>query len=216
MVFSAFLFANHTEAQFRISVHSNNNGQGWGSAGNYQSAYYYLPEIDTYYDIPQRRFIYFNGSNWISDTQLPYAYSNYDLNNGYKVAINEPRPYLHADRYRQQYSQYYNAYQRRIGGIGSAQNYPGYPDYRYDNGRRPNQRYENNRYNNNDRFKRGRENQNFDNKRNENGNNERFNNRGNVFGNYGYQKNRGIFGKGTRRGNNERDEEDDDDEDEDD
>ncbi len=210
MVFSAFLFTSHAEAQFRMNINLINGRPGWGLPGNYQGDYYYLPEIDTYYDIQQRRFIYSNGSNWISDSQLPEAYSDYDLYNGYKVAINEPRPYLHADWYRQQYNQYYNTYQRRVG-IGSGQNFPGYPDYRYDNGRRPNQRYENNRNTNNDRFNRGRENQNFDNKRNENGNNERFNNRGNVFSNYGPAKNRRVYGQSSRRGNNEREDEDDDD-----
>jgi hypothetical protein len=46
-------------------------------------------------------------------SSLPYAYRNYDLNRGYKVVVNEPRPYLRGNVYRTKYSNYYNNYQRQ-------------------------------------------------------------------------------------------------------
>lgn len=209
MVVGVFLFTNQAEAQVRVNVNLNIGRPSWGLPGNYPGDYYYMPEIDTYYDIPQRQFIYFDGRGWVYASELPYMYSDYDLYNGYKVVINEPRPYLHADIYRQRYNRYYNTYHPRVI-IGSRQNYPGYPVYnRHDNGRHEDEdeddRYENGRYNNNDRFNRGRENQHFDNKRNENDHNQRFDNRGDVFGNYGYSKNGKGHGNGKGRWKSEKD-----------
>ena len=155
MVVSAFLLTTRAEAQIRVNVDLNNGRPSWGLPGNHSGDYYYLPEIDSYYDIPGRQFIYSDGRNWIHASQLPYAYRDYNLFGGYKVLINEPRPYLLADAYRQKYSRYYNTYRRPVivdPDHGYQNNYPNYPNNRND-------RYDRNRY------ERGRDNQHFDNKR---------------------------------------------------
>ena len=114
MVLGAILFNNNeTKAQVRIGVNINIGRPSWGVPGNYAGDYYYMPEIDTYYDIPRRQFIYFQGNNWVFASELPYAYRGYDLNRGYKVIVNEPRPYLRGNIYRNRYSNYYNNYQRQ-------------------------------------------------------------------------------------------------------
>jgi hypothetical protein len=113
MVMGAFLFFNETKAQVRIGVNINIGRPSWGVPGNYAGDYYYMPEIDTYYDIPHRQFVYFQGNDWVFASSLPYAYRNYDLNRGYKVVVNEPRPYLHGNVYRTKYSNYYNNYHRQ-------------------------------------------------------------------------------------------------------
>ena len=164
MVVTAFFFNTETKAQ--VSVHLNVNLGGrpnWGLPGNYSGNYYYLPEIDSYYDIPRRQFIYSDGVGWVYASELPYQFRDYDLFNGFKVVINEPMPYLHCQVYRERYNRYYNTYQRPVI---FANGYPNYPNNRYPINRYDNNRYENNRYNN-DQFNRGRENQHFDNKRRE-------------------------------------------------
>jgi hypothetical protein len=113
MVMGAILFNNETKAQVRIGVNVNIGRPSWGVPGNYAGDYYYMPEIDTYYDIPHRQFVYLQGNNWVFGSSLPYAYRNYDLNRGYKVVVNEPRPYLRGNVYRSRYSNYYNNYQRQ-------------------------------------------------------------------------------------------------------
>jgi hypothetical protein len=107
MVMCAFLFNNESKAQVRFGLNVNFGSRpSWGLADNYAGDYYYMPDIDTYYDIPHRQFIYYEGNNWVFASQLPYQYRNYDLNRGYKVAINEYKPYLHADVYRNRYGNY--------------------------------------------------------------------------------------------------------------
>jgi hypothetical protein len=158
MVVIAFLFTTQkTEAQVRLNVNLNVGRPSWGLPGNYSGDYYYLPEIDSYYDIPRHQFVYFDGRGWVYNQELPYQYRDYNLFGGYKVIVNEPRPYLHADVYRQRYSRYYNTY-RRPGNFGQG-NY----------GNR-NDRNDNNRYNNGGNGNRNnmdRNDQHFDNKRRE-------------------------------------------------
>ncbi len=81
------------------------------------------------------------GNDWITSSQLPYAYRDYDLNRGFKVAINENRPYMHGDVYRNRYSSYYNNYHRNDAMV---QRQGGYND-RFDNSRGRNDRFDNNR-----------------------------------------------------------------------
>src|SRR5690349_11852372 len=96
-----------TEAQLRVSVNLNIGTQPeWGPAGYDYAEYYYLPDIDVYYSVPQRQFIYFSNGRWVFGASLPYMYRSYNLYNSYKVVINEPRPYLRADVYRVKYARY--------------------------------------------------------------------------------------------------------------
>lgn len=110
VLFASVLFYNTTEAQVRLNVNVNIGRPAWGVPGNYAGDYYYLPEIDMYYNIPQRQFVYMDNGNWLFASELPYAYRGYDLYHGYKVVVNEPRPYLNYNVYRQRYNKYYNTY----------------------------------------------------------------------------------------------------------
>ena len=93
-------------AQIRISINANIVSQPvWGPTGYDYARYYYLPDIDAYYSIPNHTFVYLEGGNWVFGESLPDRF-HYDLYHGYKVVVNEPRPYLHADVYRTKYSQY--------------------------------------------------------------------------------------------------------------
>jgi hypothetical protein len=65
-----------------------------------------MPDIDVYYYVPRRQYVYLSGGRWIFAMSLPTRYRAYDLYTGYKVVINEPRPYLHADVYRVRYAPY--------------------------------------------------------------------------------------------------------------
>lgn len=98
----AALFASHAKAQ--VSVNVNIGAQpAWGPAGYNHVDYYYLPEVETYYYVPTRTFIYMNGNKWVKTKHLPARHRGYDLHRGRKVIINSPRPYLRHDNYRSQY-----------------------------------------------------------------------------------------------------------------
>ena len=167
LVVTAFFFSSDLTSQVRVNLNVNLGVRPtWGLPGNYSGDYYYLPEIDSYYDIPRHQFIYFDGFGWVFASALPYQFRDYDLYNGYKVVINEPRPYLNNQMYRQRYSRYYNTYQRPViysqghNNYSQNRNSNGFDNHHYGN-----QGNQSNRYGN-DPFNRGRENQQFDNKRN--------------------------------------------------
>lgn len=100
---------NDSSAQIRFGLNINIGIPTWIPGGPNQADYYYMPEIDAYYCIPQRQFIYMDEGNWVFSNGLPSWCNNYDLYRGYKVAIYEPRPYLHADRYREKYAREYRS-----------------------------------------------------------------------------------------------------------
>lgn len=78
----------------------------WGPAGYDYVDYYYLPDIETYYYVPKRQFIYLNNGRWIYSAGLPSRYRTYNLYNGYKVVLNAPKPYLQHATYKVKYAKY--------------------------------------------------------------------------------------------------------------
>jgi len=104
---ATIMMTNRAEAQVRFNVNVNIDSQPvWGPVGYDYAEYYYLPDIEAYYYVPRRQFIYFSGNRWIFSYSLPPRYRNYDLYSGYKVVLNEPRPFLHFDRDRRDYGRY--------------------------------------------------------------------------------------------------------------
>jgi hypothetical protein len=76
----------------QVSVNVNiGTPPSWGPVGYDDSRYYYLPDIDTYYDVTRSQYIYENSGKWVRDNRLPSRYRQYDLYDGYKVVINNYR-----------------------------------------------------------------------------------------------------------------------------
>jgi len=71
---------------------------------NSSDDYYYLPDVDAYYDVNDQCYYYYDGNDWISAAYLPGAYSNYDWRNSTRYEIRASRPYLHDDVYRSRYN----------------------------------------------------------------------------------------------------------------
>jgi hypothetical protein len=95
------------EATAQVSVNFNVGSQPlWGPVGYDRVDYYYVPDIDAYYYVPKKQFIYLDGPNWIFTPGLPGRFKSYDLYRGYKVVINDPTPYLHHDVYKKKYWHY--------------------------------------------------------------------------------------------------------------
>lgn len=103
LILSGLMFKATAQINVGINIGTQPN---WGPTGYDHVDYYYLPDIDAYYNVPQRQFIYLQGNNWIFSAGLPPRYRNYDLYHCYKVVINEPRPYMHHERYYAQYAPY--------------------------------------------------------------------------------------------------------------
>jgi hypothetical protein len=92
-------------AKAQVSVNINIDSQpDWGPRGYNHVDYYYLPEVESYYYVPTRKFIYLSGGNWRHSNNLPSRYRGYNLHHGRKVVINSHRPYLQHNNYKQRYA----------------------------------------------------------------------------------------------------------------
>jgi hypothetical protein len=131
------LFASSSiHAQVSVSLNIG-SPPSWGPVGYSEAEYYYLPDVEAYYDIRATQFIYFGGGRWIRSRYLPREYRNYDLYSGYKVVLNDyhgSRPYRNFDNDRTRYYRGYHGRQQR--SIGYNNHHRQYDDRReYDNRR---------------------------------------------------------------------------------
>ena len=61
----------------------------WAPVAGPEVDYYYLPDVESYYDVRQGQFIYFGNGRWNHSKNLPVAYRSYDLFSGHKVVLND-------------------------------------------------------------------------------------------------------------------------------
>jgi hypothetical protein len=107
LLIGTLLAAGIAQAQLSINIGFNIEHQPvWGPAGYDQAEYYYLPDIEVYYSVTNRRFYYYERGQWIGRSSLPPRYRNYNLYSSYKVVVNEPNPYRNHTIYREKYHSY--------------------------------------------------------------------------------------------------------------
>jgi len=90
-------------AQLRVNINIGSQPQ-WGPRGYDYVDYYYLPEVQSYYHVPTKRFVYMDRNKWVHRKSLPSRYRNYNLYQGQKIVINRPTPYLQHGQYQANYS----------------------------------------------------------------------------------------------------------------
>jgi len=148
-----FLFAS-SMIQSQVSVNVNiGTPPLWGPVGYSNVQYYFLPDVQAYYDIRATQFIYLTNGKWYRSRYLPAPYRNYDLYGGYKVVLNDyhgSRPYAYYNNHKVKYHKGYKGNPQKTIGRN--------PNYHSDNG---------NHYGNN---KKHYDNNNKDNSNNGNGN----------------------------------------------
>lgn len=106
----ALLFTNVSNAQVAVNINIGTT-PAWGPVGYTETRYYYLPDIETYYDVQLGRFIYYEGG-WVQRAYLPVRYKNYDLYGGYKVVLtdyNGSTPYI---LFKEHKNKYYKGYRK--------------------------------------------------------------------------------------------------------
>ena len=108
----ASAIAQPSSAQVNVSINIGSQPQ-WGPSGYNYVDYYYMPEIESYYSVPTKKFIYYSGNTWVHSRALPTRYRSYDLYSGPKYVINAPRPYLQHHVYKVKYSKQKPHYARR-------------------------------------------------------------------------------------------------------
>ena len=113
------IIAGSAQSQVSVNVHIG-DPPSWGPSGYSDDVrYYYLPDVEAYYDIEYSRFIYISGNRWIRSSYLPTRYRHYDLNRGYKVVMRDYRgnsPYTHFKEHKTKYCKGYRDRDHRNHG----------------------------------------------------------------------------------------------------
>ncbi|KFF15033.1 hypothetical protein [Flavobacterium hydatis] len=114
----AFLTISFSSAQVSVNVNIG-TPPAWGPVGYTDVRYYYLPDLEMYYDINASNYIYVSNGKWIRARNLPRNYRNYDLYNEYKVVLTDYRGNAPYDNYRSHKEKYGKGYkgkpQKTIG-----------------------------------------------------------------------------------------------------
>ncbi|PJB58952.1 MAG: hypothetical protein CO098_05960 [Bacteroidetes bacterium CG_4_9_14_3_um_filter_41_19] len=114
---SLFL-AGSLQAQTTINV-SIGSPPLWGPVGYAEARYYYLPDLEAYYDIQSSNFIYYENGRWIHKAHLPYQHRGYDLYHGYKVVLTDYHgndPYSHFKEHKVKYVKGYRGHEQKTIG----------------------------------------------------------------------------------------------------
>jgi hypothetical protein len=119
-----------SEAQVNASVQYTS--PAWAPPYYAGVRYYYLPDIEAYYDLTDNEFVYLDNGQWEFSPALPAMYSNYDLNDAFVVAldVNVYKPWLHQAYYLSHYPRYYHL---NFYGKGNIRGVRGFNE----NGRKP-------------------------------------------------------------------------------
>jgi len=109
MLAACFVLSVATISTSQAQVHVNVNIGSqplWGPTGYDNVDYYYLPDLEMYYYVPQHQFIYQSNGRWVYTNNLPPRYRNFDLYSAHKVVVNGPKPYMHFDQDRRNYARF--------------------------------------------------------------------------------------------------------------
>jgi hypothetical protein len=91
----------YAQVTFRVNISSQ---PIWGPVGYDHVDYYYLPDIEAYYNVSNRKYYYQENGSWRGRSTLPERYRNYDFYNSRKIVINERKPYLRHNEYKSRYA----------------------------------------------------------------------------------------------------------------
>jgi hypothetical protein len=77
---------------------------------NVAVTYYYLPDIQSYYDCGTDEYLFVERGNWVRSRNLPPQYRDYDSHNGYKVVLNDYQGRSPYTNFRSDRAKYYVGY----------------------------------------------------------------------------------------------------------
>ncbi len=113
LVIASLAIINTTKAQVRVNINIGAQPE-WGPTGYDYAEYYYMPDIETYYNVPKKQFVYFSGNRWVFSNALPPLYANYNLYSGYKVVFKTPNAYKNFNNHKIKYVRYKNYNNRQV------------------------------------------------------------------------------------------------------
>lgn len=199
LLIGAGSFYNIVEAQ-NINISINIGRQpAWGPVGYDYVDYYYMPDINCYYNVNMGLFYYFDRGGWVSSQYLPYGYRDYDMYSMYKVVLNVSNPWRYNQIHCRDYARYKghrtqviirdsrdNRYRdsrnNRVVWYSDNRSSSHSSGYRYDGNNNRGKNDNGNRWDNSKRDNRDKGNAHYDYKKNDRGNDNRssdYNNRQN-------------------------------------
>jgi hypothetical protein len=98
---------SYKTADAQIGIHVN---LGFGTpvvattpvVNDYDDDYYYLPDVDAYYSVPEQCYYYYNGDSWETAAYLP-GYRDFDWRSARRYEIRAAHPYMRNDFYRERF-----------------------------------------------------------------------------------------------------------------
>lgn len=105
LILMVFTVVSQANAQFNVNVNLG-TPPTWAPNTKVATQYYYLPEINSYYDVPSERFLYVSNGKWVKSKKLPKKYSNYNLRHGKVIYLTDYRgnaPYTYNKKHKQKY-----------------------------------------------------------------------------------------------------------------
>ncbi|MBW4890446.1 hypothetical protein KXQ82_11990 [Mucilaginibacter sp. HMF5004] len=112
-----------SQAQVSVSINIGNPPVWAPPAYAHTTRYYYIPEIDSYYDAQNQGYYYNDGPGWTFSASLPGIYASYNIARLHHIRVNYygARPYTYFAPQRTVYVQRYHPVQYR----------PAYREVRY-------------------------------------------------------------------------------------
>ena len=90
LILSLCAFQTTINAQVAVNVNLG-SPPVWAKTAPVEVQYYYLPDIETYYDVPSHRYIYLRNGSWYRSTSLPPRYKSYDLYHSRPIYLTDYR-----------------------------------------------------------------------------------------------------------------------------
>lgn len=103
MLATLLVVAYNSQAQVNINIGTKPQ---WAPKAPVTVKYYYLPDIQTYYDVPAQRYIYQNNGAWVRTAILPTRYRGYNLYRGQTIYLTDYKgnaPYIYYSKHKVKY-----------------------------------------------------------------------------------------------------------------
>ena len=98
-----------------------------------KATYYYLPEIESYYDIRNKKYIYARDGKWFTATNLPAKHKAYHFGKSRKIALTDKSaPYKNFGKHKSTFFNSITAH-KRVVRPGNSGNAPGHNKVKYRN-----------------------------------------------------------------------------------
>ena len=110
ILLTASLFTGCSMYTYRTAgIQTSYSNPQWAPPFYAGARYYYLPDLETYYDLSENEFIFLDHGRWVYSKNIPSMYVDYDLNDCFTVVLNVNiyRPWMHHQYYVSHYPRYY-------------------------------------------------------------------------------------------------------------